>query len=86
MNQDHVKHLEIEKDVLSLLEAMNTLNQLVSDSQAQIDTIENFIEESKHDVQESKEVIETASSYSTYVTGAIGTIGTVIGLFLLFQM
>lgn len=86
MSQDNIKHLEIEKDVLSLLEAMNTLNKLVSDSQEQIDTIENFIEESKNDVVESKEVIETASSYSTYVKGTIGTIGTIIGLFLLFQM
>jgi t-SNARE complex subunit (syntaxin) len=62
---------------------MNTLNQLVTENQEQIDTIEDFIEQSKNDVKESEETISTASSYSTYVTGTIGTIGTIIGLFVI---
>lgn len=82
MTQEH-EHLKIEKDVLALLSTMNTLNQLVTENQGQIDTIEDFIEQSKNDVKESEETISTASSYSTYVTGTIGTIGTIIGLFVI---
>ena len=77
---------KIEKDVYHLLESMQTLHEQVEDSQDVIDTIEDFIEQSKMDIKEGTKNIEDGSIYNNYYTYiysiSIGSMGVLA--FLLF--
>jgi len=63
---------QLEKDVLNLKESMDILASIINEQQDSIDTLENFIEQSKETVKESKEDIKDSSTYTTtYITGGI---------------
>uniref|UniRef100_A0A6C0KG39 t-SNARE coiled-coil homology domain-containing protein n=1 Tax=viral metagenome TaxID=1070528 RepID=A0A6C0KG39_9ZZZZ len=65
----------IEKDVMSLLESMKMLNNAVNQKQETIDTIEDFIESTKLDVEKGGEILDDTSqytyAYTSYITGGI---------------
>ena len=63
---------QLEKDVLNLKESMDILASIVNEQQDSIDTLENFIEQSKEKVKESKEDIKDSNTYTiSYITGGI---------------
>jgi t-SNARE complex subunit (syntaxin) len=75
------KYKQIEEDMMSLLDGFIIIKDLVSDQQEQIDSIENFIEESKTKVKEGhKELVQAeeyvkSNSYLNYIIGVSATVG-----------
>ena len=76
---------ELEQDVLLLKESMNIIHELVSEQQVELNTIEQCIEESKHEVKEAaielKET-ETNHSYWNYIY-ASSMSGAILFIYLL---
>ena len=76
---------ELEQDVLLLKESMHIIHELVSEQQVELDTIEQCIEESKNQVNESaielKET-ETNDSYWNYIY-ASSMSGVILFIYLL---
>lgn len=64
-NDKHTKFQQIEKDVIQLKESMDILQELVQEQQAPIDTIETFIEESKHNVKKAHTSLVQAQEYKS---------------------
>ena len=66
---------ELEKDILNLQKSMNILATIVNEQQESFDTLENFIKESKEEINESsidlKKTISIKTSYTSYITGSI---------------
>jgi len=66
---------QLEKDVLDLQKSMNILATIVNEQQESIDTLENFIEQSKETVKESSNDLHKTSEYNsstyTYIIGSI---------------
>ena len=69
------KHEQIEKDVVALQESMAILSNIVQEQQEPIDTLENFILESKISTQQGTELLESpTSSAFMYALGGIATL------------
>ena len=95
MNQDAIGNLEnkatlkldtytqIEQDVLQLQESMSILHELVKEQQEPLDTLEDFIQESKTNVIHAQNDLSDASSYSTKIMYMLGGIASVVIYFLL---
>jgi t-SNARE complex subunit (syntaxin) len=77
---------QLEQDVLMLQDSMNILHELVHSQQESIDTLEEYIEESKintsHALKEIKEAKEVSTwyDYTKYIAG--GIVGAVIYILL----
>ena len=78
--EKRTKFQQIEQDVLQLKESMDILQELVQDQQAPIDTIETFIEESKHNVNKAHTSLVQAQDYKSafhyihYIKVMVGSI------------
>ena len=76
-SEKRTKFQQIEQDVLQLKESMDILQELVQDQQAPIDTIETFIEESKHNVNKAHTSLVQAQEYKSafnYIKVMVGSI------------
>jgi hypothetical protein len=79
------KYQELENDVIKLKESMDFLSKVVYIQQQSIDTLEEFIEISKNDVNKGAKGIKQASKYSGYLSwltagAAAGVMGLIIFL------
>jgi t-SNARE complex subunit (syntaxin) len=76
-------YTQIEQDVIQLLESMSILHELVKEQQEPLDTLEDFIQESKTNVIHAQSDLSDASSYSTKIMYMLGGIASVVVYFLL---
>ena len=78
---------QIQRDVLSLKDSMQILNEMVSEQQPYLDTMEEVILNSKQDVQVAAKTISTAQTYQSswyyYTVGFMVSVGTTVALLLL---
>ena len=67
------KFNKIEQEMILLQESMNILHELVHSQQESIDTLEEYIEESKKNTSHALEDISTYSwyDYTKYIVGGI---------------
>ena len=77
IKQDYVK---LEQDVLLLQESMNILHELVHSQQESIDTLEEYIEESKTNTSHALIEIKEANEYSTWYSYAKYIGGGILGI------
>jgi hypothetical protein len=88
MNDEDVIE-QLQWQVISLKETMNTLNEIVNEQQPAIDTLEDVILASKQEVHVASTAIVVADHYQTsrnyyyYVAGFLASIGTTVALLLL---
>jgi len=89
MNEEDVIE-QLQWQVITLKETMNTLNQIVHEQQPTMDTLEDVILASKQDVQVASTAIVTADHYQSarnyyyyYAAGFLASIGTTVALLLL---
>jgi len=91
MSQDVVKKTvilsQLESDVQSLKCSMDLLQALVYEQQESIDSIEDFIQLTKHDVKGAETALSTVlSTVDTrgylYVSGLMGVLGVIVGVML----
>lgn len=87
--QKKEQYVQLEQDVRMLQDSMNILHELVHSQQESIDTLEEYIEESKTHTSRALTEIKEAKEYSTwydytkYIAGGIlGTVGAVIYILL----
>jgi t-SNARE complex subunit (syntaxin) len=85
---DEVDILEqIQRDVLSLKDSMQILNEMVSDQQPYLDTMEEVLLTSKQDVQVAANTVAVAQTYQSswyyYTAGLVMSVGTTVALLLL---
>lgn len=57
---------KIEKDVRTLADTMNELSELVNDQSESIDSLEDFIAESKNDMKQATEILVESNVYNKY--------------------
>ena len=78
---------QIQRDVLSLKDSMQILNEMVSEQQPSLDTMEEVILTSKQDVQVATNTVATAQTYQSswyyYMAGFMVSVGTTVALLLL---
>lgn len=78
---------QIQRDVLSLKDSMQILNEMVSDQQPYLDTMEEVLLNSKQDVQVAAKTISTTQTYQSswyyYTAGLVMSVGTTVALLLL---
>ena len=78
---------QIQRDVLSLKDSMQILNEMVSDQQPYLDTMEEVLLTSKQDVQVAANTVAVAQTYQSswyyYTAGFMVSIGTTVALLLL---
>lgn len=84
--QKEKQYVQLEQDVIMLQESMNMLHELVHSQQDSINTLEEYIEESKTntsqaliEIKETKEY-STLYNYTKYIAG--GILGVVIYILL----
>ena len=89
MNDEDVIE-QLQWQVITLKETMNTLNEIVNEQQPTIDTLEDVILASKQEVRVASTAIvvadhyQSARNYDYYVAGFLASIGTTVArLFLL---
>jgi t-SNARE complex subunit (syntaxin) len=88
MNEEDVIE-QLQWQVVTLKETMNTLNQIVHEQQPTMDTLEDVILASKQEVQVASTAIVTADHYQSarnyyyYVAGFLASVGTTVALLLL---
>lgn len=84
MIQDtHNKYEQIERDVIRLQESMSILHELVKEQQDPLDTLEDFIHESKTNVIQAQNDLTDASTYSSKIMYILGGIAGVVIYFLI---
>ncbi len=69
---------QIEHDVIQLKESMSILHELVKEQQEPLDTLEDFIQESKTNVIHAEQELTEASTYSSKITYILGAIASVV--------
>ena len=78
---------QIQRDVLSLKDSMQILNEMVSDQQPYLDTMEEVLLTSKQDVQVAAKTVAVAQTYQSswyyYTAGLVMSVGTTVALLLL---
>lgn len=78
---------QIQRDVLSLKDSMQILNEMVSDQQPYLDTMEEVLLTSKQDVQVAANTVAVAQTYQSswyyYTAGFMVSVGTTVALLLL---
>lgn len=78
---------QIQRDVLSLKDSMQILNEMVSDQQPYLDTMEEVLLNSKKDVQVAAKTVAVAQTYQSswyyYTAGLVMSVGTTVALLLL---
>ena len=78
---------QIQRDVLSLKDSMQILNEMVSDQQPYLDTMEEVLLTSKQDVQVAANTVAVAQTYQSswyyYTAGLVMSVGTTVALLLL---
>ena len=88
MNDEDVIE-QLQWQVISLKETMNTLNEIVNEQQPIMDTLEDVILASKQEVHVASTAIVVANHYQTsrnyyyYAAGFLASIGTTVALLLL---
>ena len=86
MNETDVLE-QIQRDVLSLKDSMQILNEMVSDQQPYLDTMEEVLLTSKQDVQVAANTVAVAQTYQSswyyYTAGLVMSVGTTVVLLLL---
>jgi t-SNARE complex subunit (syntaxin) len=86
MNETDVLE-QIQRDVLSLKDSMQILNEMVSDQQPYLDTMEEVLLTSKQDVQVAANTVAVAQTYQSswyyYTAGLVMSVGTTVALLLL---
>ena len=85
---DEIDILEqIQRDVLSLKDSMQILNEMVSEQQPYLDTMEEVLLTSKQDVQVAANTVAVAQTYQSswyyYTAGLVMSVGTTVALLLL---
>lgn len=53
-----MKYDSLEKDIIQLQESMNIIHEMVQEQQSEIDTIEDYIKQSKEDTTNGTEDIK----------------------------
>ena len=78
---------QIQRDVLSLKDSMQILNEMVSEQQPYLDTMEEVLLTSKQDVQVAANTVAVAQTYQSswyyYTAGLVMSVGTTGALLLL---
>lgn len=78
---------QIQRDVLSLKDSMQILNEMVVEQQPYLDTMEEVLLNSKQDVQVAANTVSVAQTYQSswyyYTAGFIVSMGTTVALLLL---
>ena len=78
---------QIQRDVLSLKDSMQILNEMVAEQQPYLDTMEDVILASKQDVQVAANTVVVAQTYQSswyyYTAGFMVSVGTTVALLLL---
>ena len=78
---------QLQWQVMTLKETMQTLNQMVNETQPQLDTLEDVILASKQEVRTASTEIVIAQEYKSswyyYTAGLIASVGTTVALLLL---
>ena len=88
MNDEDVIE-QLQWQVISLKETMNTLHHMVNEQQPVMDTLEDVILASKQEVRVASTAIvvadhyQSARNYYYYVAGFLASIGTTVALLLL---
>ena len=86
MNEEDVLE-QIQRDVLSLKDSMQILQEMVSEHQPILDTLEEVILSSKKDVKVAANTVATAQTYQSswhyYTAGLVMSVGTTVALLLL---
>lgn len=86
MEDDNVIE-QLYRDVVLLQDTMHTLNQMVTQQQPDIDTLEDVILTSKQDVRTACTTLVTADHYRAswyyYTAGLVASIGTTLALLFL---
>jgi t-SNARE complex subunit (syntaxin) len=79
---DNDTYKQIEYDVIQLQESMSILHELVKEQQEPLDTLEDFIQESKTNVIQAEQELTEASTYSSKIMYILGGIASVVIYFL----
>jgi t-SNARE complex subunit (syntaxin) len=78
---------QIQRDVLYLKDSMQILNEMVSEQQPYLDTMEEVILNSKQDVQVAANTVVVAQTYQSswyyYTVGLVMSVGTSVALLFL---
>ena len=88
MNDEDVIE-QLQWQVITLNETMNTLHHMVNEQQPTMDTLEDVILASKQEVRVASTAIvvadhyQSARNYYYYVAGFLASIGTTVALLLL---
>ena len=89
MNDEDVIE-QLQWQVITLKETMNTLNEIVNEQQPTMDTLEDVIFASKQEVHVASTAIVVADHYQSsrnyyyaYAVGFLASVGTTIALLLL---
>lgn len=88
MNDEDVIE-QLQWQVITLKETMNTLNGIVNEQQPTMDTLEDVIFASKQEVRVASTAIvvadhyQSARNYYYYVAGFLASVGTTVALLLL---
>lgn len=75
---DNDTYKQIEHDVIQLQESMSILHELVKEQQEPLDTLEDFIQESKTNVIHAEHELKEASTYSSKIMYILGGIAGVV--------
>jgi hypothetical protein len=84
MNEEDVLE-QLQWQVMTLKETMDTLNQMVVQQQPELDSLEDVILSSKQEVCAASTEIVVADQYQTswYTVGFVASIGTTVALLFL---
>jgi hypothetical protein len=77
---------QLQWQVMTLKDTMQTLNQMVHETQPQLDTLEDVILASKQEVRTATTEIVVSQEYQTswyyYTAGLLASVGTTVALLL----
>lgn len=86
MNEEDVLE-QLQWQVMTLKETMDTLNQMVVQQQPELDTLEDIILTSKQEIRAASTEIVIADQYQTswyyYTVGIVASVGTTVALLFL---
>ena len=84
MNEEDVLE-QLQWQVMTLKETMDTLNQMVVQQQPELDTLEDIILTSKQEIRAASTEIVVADQYQTswYTVGIVASVGTTVALLFL---
>jgi t-SNARE complex subunit (syntaxin) len=86
--QENEELKQIERDVRTLADTMNELSDLVNEQSESIDTLEDFISESKNDIKQGDKLLVESQDYKestnwyhdkvVYTLGGLVSLGIII--------